>query len=60
MADRQTASQTLANCIVPSTWDEDLHVLPGSPLLEQAERELQGTAGAPYRINRTTLCSRCH
>jgi len=50
MADRQSASQTLANCIVPSTWDEDLHVLPGSPLLEQAERELQGTAGAPYRI----------
>ncbi len=27
-----------------------LHVLPASPLLEQAERELQGTAGAPYRL----------
>jgi len=50
IADHQSASQTLANCIVPSTWDEDLHVLPGSPLLEQAERELQGTAGTPYRI----------
>ena len=50
MADRQNATQTLLNCIVPSAWDDDLHVLPGSPLLEQAERELQGTAGAPYRI----------
>lgn len=50
MADRQTASQTLAKCIVPSAWDENLHVLPASPLLEQAERELQGIAGAPYRI----------
>jgi chromosome partitioning protein len=50
MADRQTASQTLSKCIVPSTWDENLHVLPASPLLEQAERELQGIAGAPYRI----------
>ena len=27
-----------------------MHVLPASPLLEQAERELQGTAGAPYRL----------
>ncbi|MDQ7025702.1 MAG: ParA family protein [Anaerolineae bacterium] len=50
MADRQTASQVLANCIVTSKWDENLHVLPASPLLEQAERELQGTAGAPYRL----------
>ncbi|MEL7434657.1 MAG: ParA family protein [Chloroflexota bacterium] len=50
MADRQVAPQTLSDCIISSTWDDDLHVLPGSPLLEQAERELQGTAGAPYRI----------
>jgi chromosome partitioning protein len=28
MADRQNAAQTLAKCIVPSTWDTDLHVLP--------------------------------
>src|SRR5215211_1909697 len=28
MADRQNAAQTLLNCIVQSTWDEDLHVLP--------------------------------
>ena len=28
-ADRQISAQTLANCIVPSTWDADLHVLPG-------------------------------
>ncbi|MEO1443160.1 MAG: ParA family protein [Chloroflexota bacterium] len=51
MSDRDTAAQTLANVIVPSVWDEDLHVLPASPTLEQAERELQGTADAPYRLN---------
>jgi chromosome partitioning protein len=50
MADRSSAPQVLANCIVSSTWDEDLHVLPASPLLEGAERELIGVAGAPYRL----------
>jgi len=50
MADRQAAPQVLANCIVPSTWDENLHVLPASPMLEGAERELMGVAGAPYRL----------
>jgi chromosome partitioning protein len=50
MADRAAAPQVLANCIVQSTWDEDLHVLPASPLLEGAERELIGVAGAPYRL----------
>jgi chromosome partitioning protein len=50
MADRASAPQVLANCIVQSTWDEDLHVLPASPLLEGAERELIGIAGAPYRL----------
>ncbi len=50
MADRASAPQVLANCIVSSTWDEDLHMLPASPLLEGAERELIGVAGAPYRL----------
>jgi chromosome partitioning protein len=50
MAERQDAPQTLVNCIAPSTWDENLHVLPASPLLEGAERELMGVAGAPYRL----------
>jgi len=50
MAERQVAVQTLASVLVPSHWDENLHVLPASPLLEQAERELTGTAGAPYRL----------
>ena len=50
MADRKEASSVLAECIVPSEWDTDLHVLPASPMLEGAERELTGTAGAPYRI----------
>jgi chromosome partitioning protein len=50
MAERQDAPQTLVNCITPSTWDDNLHVLPASPLLEGAERELMGVAGAPYRL----------
>jgi chromosome partitioning protein len=50
MADRKEASRVLAECIIPSEWDADLHVLPASPMLEGAERELTGTAGAPYRI----------
>ncbi|NUQ05120.1 MAG: ParA family protein [Anaerolineae bacterium] len=50
MAERQNAPQTLMNCIVQSTWDENLHVLPASPMLEGAERELMGVAGAPYRL----------
>ena len=50
MADRQSAPQTLANAIVQSHWDVDLHVLPASPLLEGAEREMMGVAGAPYRL----------
>jgi cellulose biosynthesis protein BcsQ len=50
MADRQTATQVMAATFVRSTWDDDLHVLPASALLEGAERELMGTAGAPYRL----------
>jgi chromosome partitioning protein len=50
MADRQTAPQVLANAIVQSHWDVDLHVLPASALLEGAEREMMGVAGAPYRL----------
>ncbi|NUQ07355.1 MAG: ParA family protein [Anaerolineae bacterium] len=49
--DRQSASERLLDCIVPSDWDEDLHVLPASPMLEGAERELMGVAGAPYRLS---------
>ncbi|MEO0566086.1 MAG: ParA family protein, partial [Chloroflexota bacterium] len=51
MTDRDTAAQTLAGVIVPSAWDADLHILPASSALEQAQRELQGTAGAPYRLS---------
>jgi chromosome partitioning protein len=49
-AERADAAQTMANCIVPSTWDADLHVLPASPLLQRAEQELMRVAGAPYRL----------
>ncbi len=50
MAERQNATRAMADCIVTSTWDSNLHVLPASPMLENAERELIGVAGAPYRI----------
>jgi chromosome partitioning protein len=50
MADRTSAPQALINCIVQSQWDADLHILPASPMLEGAERELMGVAGAPYRL----------
>ena len=50
MADRQYAAQTLLNCLVQSIWNEDLHVLPASAMLEDAERQLSGLAGAPYRL----------
>ncbi len=50
IAERQDAATVLTHCIIPSSWDEDLHVLPASPLLEGAERELIGVAGAPYRL----------
>ncbi|KAB2903007.1 MAG: ParA family protein [Anaerolineae bacterium] len=49
-ADKKDAPTTLVNCIVQSEWDENLHVLPASPLLEAAEREMIGIPGAPYRL----------
>jgi chromosome partitioning protein len=49
-ADRANAAQVMSQCIIPSTWDTDLHVLPASPMLEGAERELLHVAGAPYRL----------
>jgi len=50
-AERKAAAATLMRCIVPSQWDEALHVLPASALLESAERELIGVSGAPYRLS---------
>ncbi len=50
MADRHDAARVLVQCIIPSAWDNDLHILPASPSLEGAERELMGVAGAPYRL----------
>jgi chromosome partitioning protein len=49
-AERKDAATTFTNCVVQSAWDEDLHILPASSLLEAAERELMGVPGAPYRI----------
>jgi hypothetical protein len=44
MADRKEAPNVLANCLVQSTWGDDLHVLPASSTLEGAEHELMGVA----------------
>jgi chromosome partitioning protein len=49
-AERANAAHVMSRCIMPSTWDADLHVLPASPMLEGAERELMRVAGAPYRL----------
>src|SRR5262245_27724918 len=43
-ADRANAPQVMSQCIMPSNWDADLHVLPASPMLEGAERELMRVA----------------
>ncbi|MCC7206178.1 MAG: ParA family protein [Anaerolineae bacterium] len=51
MAERQDAAGVLTECIVQSEWDEGLHILPASSILEGAERELMGVPGAPYRIS---------
>ena len=50
MAERPDAPRVLAECLIQSDWDPDLHVLPSSAMLEGAERELTGTPGAPYRL----------
>ncbi len=50
-AERKASPGTLMNCTVPSQWDEALHILPASLLLESAERELIGVSGAPYRLS---------
>ncbi|MAU12446.1 MAG: hypothetical protein CL607_21660 [Anaerolineaceae bacterium] len=50
MADRDQATGLLQQTIVASQWDSDLHILPASPVLEQAERELMSIPGAPYRL----------
>src|SRR5690349_8554250 len=50
MAERKEAAAVWTRCTTQSTWDEDLHIRPASPLLEGAERELMGVAGAPYRL----------
>lgn len=50
MAERKEAPSLLINSLVQSKWDEDLHVLPASHMLDRAERELTGIAGAPYRL----------
>jgi cellulose biosynthesis protein BcsQ len=50
MAARPNAASILANFIVQSEWDPDLHILPASATLEAAESELKGVPGAPYRL----------
>lgn len=49
-ADHHDAARVMSQCIIASQWHPNLHVLPASPLLEGAEREMQSVPGAPYRL----------
>lgn len=49
-ANREDAIAVMDSVIVQSIWDEDLHVLPGSSFLDNAERELFSIAGNVYRL----------
>jgi chromosome partitioning protein len=49
-SDRKEALELLKHVIVESHWLPELHVLPASSELENTERELFSTAGAPYRL----------
>lgn len=44
------AGTTLQRLIVPSTWDEDLHVLPGSPTLDGVNARLAEDHGFAVRL----------
>jgi chromosome partitioning protein len=52
VADRQNSYQVLLNCCVPSHWHPNLFVLPASKMLDNTERELLNTSGAPYRLSK--------
>ena len=54
MAERQSAPQVLADVIVQSGWDENLHVLPATPLLALTDRNRKKayTGGQMYLIDR--------
>jgi chromosome partitioning protein len=52
VAERQNSYQILLNCCVPSQWHPNLFVLPASQLLDNTERELLNTSGAPYRLSK--------
>ncbi len=49
-AERREMLEVIRRVIVASHWLPDLHVLPASAELDQTERELFSTAGAPYRL----------
>lgn len=44
------AGSVLQRLIVPSTWDEDLHVLPGSPTLDGVDARLAEDYGFAVRL----------
>jgi chromosome partitioning protein len=52
VADRQNSYQVLLNSCVASHWHPNLFVLPASKLLDNTERELLNTSGAPYRLSK--------
>lgn len=50
MANPREQSYVLQDCVVPSTWDPDLDVLPASQAIEKAQAELVGVPDGAYRL----------
>lgn len=60
MATRQDAPEVLKRCIVASHWQDNLHVLPATARLQEAQRLLGGTPGAPFRLSNAISSVRAH
>ncbi|MEL6403350.1 MAG: ParA family protein [Chloroflexota bacterium] len=52
-ANRTDAPHILRDCIMPSNWYPNLHILPGNHHTQEAQRILSGTPGAPFRLAQT-------
>lgn len=50
MAEPEDTIPMMQQCLVPSTWDGSLHVLPASSWLDETENRLFSVNGAPFRL----------
>jgi chromosome partitioning protein len=51
-ADIQDAPSVVNNCIIQTKWHPNLHIIPANPSLQEAQRQLSGKPGAPFRLGR--------